>query len=102
IFEAWNSEIGVGQKYQTSELIRLAQSWGQVEIKGVQHSGLKYPKFHAALLEVAEVKGQIDATRLGNWLRDNTNSIVLDLKLTVDRSDKARPKWVIDHRMEPK
>jgi len=28
--------------------------------------------------------------------------LVLDLKLTVDRSDKARPKWVIDHRTEPK
>jgi len=102
IFEAWKSEIGLGQKYQTSELIRLAQSSGQVEAGSVLSSGLLYPKIHAALLKVAEVKGQIDPTRLGNWLRDNNNAIVLDLKLTVDRSDKARPKWVIDHRTESK
>ena len=102
IFEAWKSEVGLGQKYQTSELIRLAQSWGQVEAGSVLSSGLLYPKIHAALLKVAEVKGQIDATRLGNWLRDNNNAVVLDLKLTVDRRDKARPKWVIDHRTEPK
>jgi hypothetical protein len=29
------------------------------------------------------------------------NAVVLDLKLIVDRSDKAPPKWVIDHRTEP-
>jgi len=70
----------------------------QIDAGSVLSSGLLYPKIHAALLKVAEVKGQIDPTRLGNWLRDNNNAIVLDLKLTVDRSDKARPKWVIDHR----
>jgi putative DNA primase/helicase len=102
IFEAWKSEVGLGQKYQTPELIRLAQLWGQVEAGSVLSNGLLYPKFHAALLKVAEVKGQIDPTRLGNWLRDNNNAIVLDLKLTVDRSDKARPKWVIDQRTGPK
>jgi hypothetical protein len=95
IFEAWKEEIGLGDdnKKQTADLVELAE-------KG-QGTTLVCPRLNAALLKVAGVKGRIDATRLGYWLRDNANSVVLDCKLTVDRSDKARPKWVISDLSRP-
>jgi putative DNA primase/helicase len=95
IFDAWKTEIGLGDnfRYQTSDLIDLAQT--------EQGTALIYPRLYAALLKVAGIKDRIDAMRLGQWLRDNINAVVLDCKLTVDRRDKARPKWMIDSLTKP-
>ena len=52
------------------------------------------PNPRAVLIDLAQKRaapvGQIDAIRLGKWLTKHENTIALDLKLTVDRSDSRR------------
>jgi putative DNA primase/helicase len=57
------------------------------------------PDLQEALLNVAAERGKgantakIDRKLLGNWLKRQENTIAEGCKLTVDRSDKKRPRW---------
>jgi putative DNA primase/helicase len=58
-------------------------------------------ELHEALIEIAEGHGpnagKIEPRRLGRWLVRNEDTIAAGVKLLVDRSDVARPRW----RLEP-
>jgi len=55
---------------------------------------------HAALLKVAPQRfgnnSNIDGAALGRWLAKHEGNISGGVKLIVDRSDTARPKWYLD------
>src|SRR5262249_3440829 len=90
VFNAWADELGTGGLYVTSELIAQANE--------MQSEGYFRPKLHAALLDIARDRaGAIDARRLGKWLAANESSVAADLKLTSDRNDATRPRWVLNH-----
>ena len=96
VFSAWANELDLAPaRYLTNELIKQAEAAGFGE--------RRCPLLHAALLEVAASShgGGIDARRLGQWLLRSENSIVAGLKLTVDRSDSARPRWLLSRTATP-
>src|SRR5271166_3013607 len=90
VFAAWAGELILGIGYQTSELITQAEEWAQAQ--------RTHPKLFAALFTVAGARGsgqQIDPRRLAHWLRHNLGTIANRHKLTVDRADQTRPRWVL-------
>jgi putative DNA primase/helicase len=88
VFKAWAEELGTNGAYLTADLINRANDQGQF--------GVLRPALRAALLEIArERSGGIDAKRLGRWLSKTENNVAVGLKLTSDRGDAARPRWVL-------
>ena len=91
VFTAWADELGIVGGFRTSELIDRAND------RDLLGHPAK-PLLRAAFLEVAAAQTrepQIDATRLGNWLRGAKDTVAGGYKLTVDDSDKKRPRWVL-------
>jgi putative DNA primase/helicase len=92
VFEAWRGELGQ-EAHTASEIIELAE--GRYSDDG----SLVRPNLHAALIEVAEKRArpanQLDARRLGKWLTKQENTIAGQLKLTIDRSDRQRPRYSV-------
>jgi putative DNA primase/helicase len=90
-FAAWHSEIGINLDYTIPELIDL------VEARYSQDGPRVRPTLHATLVEAAQKRyapaGQIDAIRLGIWLKKHANTIASGLKLHFDPSDKRRPRY---------
>jgi putative DNA primase/helicase len=92
VFTAWREELKIGQEYFAAEIVELAEprySYGGKLIR---------PKLRAALLAVAEKRGrgdEIDPRRLGIWLKKNEDTIVGAFKLTADRRDPSRPRWLL-------
>lgn len=82
VFDAWINHLTVGALYSTGEIIEYAREIGKRELWD-------------ALTEVARGRAapEPDPTRLGQWLGKNLNTVAHKHKLTVDRSDKKRPKW---------
>jgi putative DNA primase/helicase len=96
VFRAWEDELGIGGAYQTSDLINEANNYG---LSGAPvHPGLR-----EALLDIARnQRGDvIDPRRLGKWLSKNADNIADGLKLTIDRGDEQRPRWVLK-KSEPR
>jgi putative DNA primase/helicase len=92
VFTAWAKELGAGGAYRTSELIERAQDGG------LDGQWLR-PLLREALLEVARTRSgepKIDSKRLGIWLRSANDTVAEGYKLTIDRSDKTRPRWVLN------
>jgi putative DNA primase/helicase len=91
VFTAWAAELSPAPAmFQTGELIKAAEE--------TEHQGeLKRPRLCAALLDVAKSRHDrwLDPTRLGQWLKRSENSIAAAWKLTADRSDAARPRWLL-------
>ena len=61
-------------------------------------STLRRPNLREALLAVALAKypsDTIDPQRLGLWLQRHANNVAAGHKLTIDSSDKARPRFVL-------
>jgi putative DNA primase/helicase len=90
VFTTWAAELIPTIGYQTSELIEQAEAWAQ--------GNRIHPELFAALFAVAAPRGggqQIDPVRLGLWLRANLDTVARGWKLTVDRTDKARPRWAL-------
>jgi putative DNA primase/helicase len=90
VFSAWEKEIALGRPgHTTSELVETAE----------QYDGISFfcPDFRKACLEVAAERSGtvVSPRRLGKWLSANNNNRIGDLKLTVDRSDMARPRWIL-------
>lgn len=89
VFTAWADELGVGGAYLTPDLIERANDQGP-------SGDYLRPRLRDALLEVARSRiGAIDAKRLGRWLAKTENNIAAGLKLTSDRGDAARPRWLL-------
>jgi putative DNA primase/helicase len=94
VVAAWAAELTVNVGYYTGELVKLAE-----EYPGDGSSNRRRPALWDALVAVAGNKtGQVDATRLGQWLQNHLNRISAGHKLLVDRTNKARPRW----RLEPR
>jgi putative DNA primase/helicase len=96
VFRAWGDELGISVAYQTADLINEANNYG---LSGAPvHPGLR-----EALLDVARNQrgDAIDPRRLGKWLSKNADNIADGLKLTVDRGDESRPRWVMK-KAEPR
>jgi hypothetical protein len=92
VFTAWREELTIDQGYLAAEIAELA------EARYSYGGALARPKLRAALLAVAEKRGrsgEIDPRRVGIWLKKNENTIVDGFKLTVDRGDYQRPRWLL-------
>lgn len=88
VFSAWAKELQPEIGYQTKELIKAAEFCAGTE--------RAHPALWDALFAIASPRTgyqTIDANTLGRWLRDNLDTISAGHKLTVDRSDAARPRW---------
>jgi putative DNA primase/helicase len=87
-FGAWATELGLAPaSFLTSELIQ----WAMEDDIG----GCKRPRLRTAMFDIARRRrgDGIDPIRLGQWLNRSLNNVVDTHKLTVDRSDAARPRW---------
>jgi putative DNA primase/helicase len=93
VFHAWASELGFSDSgFLSSQIADAAQ---QRDPFGVS----VHPTLREVLLTVAGARdkgeARIDARRLGLWLHKATNSIAAGHKLTVDRQDATRPRWIL-------
>ncbi len=91
VFSAWAKELQPEIGYQTKELIKAAEFCAGTE--------RAHPALWDALFAIASPRTgyqTIDANTLGRWLRDNLDTISAGHKLTVDRSDAARPRWKLE------
>jgi putative DNA primase/helicase len=92
VFEAWYRDLQTAA-HTAPEIIDLAE--GRYSYNGSPER----PGLHAALVEIAQKRGapagQIDARRLGRWLTKQENTIAGGFKLTIDRSDRQRPRYRI-------
>jgi putative DNA primase/helicase len=89
VFKAWAQELGTGGAYLTADLVSRANDQGPASV-------FLRPGLRAALIEIArERAGGIDPRRLGRWLSRTENNVAAGLKLTADRGDAARPRWVL-------
>lgn len=90
LFKAWADEIGLNPGgLVTADLISEAEI--------TDGHGIVHPRLREACLAVAAERTgtTISSRRLGKWLTSNNNNRVGDLKLTTNRSDAARPRWVL-------
>lgn len=90
VFQAWGKEVALGPAmHTTAELIEITE-WRD------EH-GFMRPMFREACLAIAGDRsgGSVSPIRLAKWLSKNNNNRVGTLKLTVDRQDAARPKWIL-------
>lgn len=89
IFDAWEREIGIGERLKTADLIELASAWAT--------DGHVRPTLYAALRTIcgSKTSSALSPDALGKWLRANGNTRSGDLKLVPDRSDAKRPRWVL-------
>jgi hypothetical protein len=88
-FGAWATELDLAPaSFLTAELIQWALEDSNI-------GWCKRPRFRAAMFDVARHRrgDGIDPVRLGLWLNRSLNNVVDGHKLTVDRSDAARPRW---------
>jgi putative DNA primase/helicase len=89
VFRAWADELGTNGAHQTADVINRANDQGPF-------GAYVRPNLHAVLLEIGRDRvGGIEATRVGKWLSRNENNVADRLKLTCDRGDAARPRWVL-------
>jgi putative DNA primase/helicase len=90
VFSAWAAELGINEARLVGELINAAEAYNTFT------GTMQRPELQAALLAIAETRGQvgrINHERLGRWLSRNENTVGAGFKLTVDRSDQRRPRW---------
>lgn len=90
VFRAWADELGLHPSgLMTSEIISEAEM--------TDGNGILHPRLREACLAVAAERTgtTISSRRLGKWLTSNNNNRVGDLKLTINRQDAARPRWVL-------
>jgi putative DNA primase/helicase len=89
VFTAWAAELGTRGAHPTADVINRANEQGPF-------GALIRSALRTALLEVARSRhGEIDPVRLGKWLAKAENNVAGGLKLTADRGDPTRPRWVL-------
>lgn len=89
LFRSWEAEVEIGTPgMTTAQLIDEADKYDE---------GFLRPTFREACLAVAAERSgtAISPRRLGKWLSASNNNRVGELKLTVDRQDAARPRWIL-------
>jgi putative DNA primase/helicase len=93
VIAAWAADLMVGTSYLTSELVTAASECLPYSADRIR------PALWDALFAVAGGKtGQLDAARLGLWLQAHLNRVSAGHKLLVDRTNKARPRWLLERR----
>jgi len=90
LFGAWQKELGLNPAGFTVQI--LAQS-----AEALAEGGFVNPSFREACLEVAGDRAgtTISVRRLAKWLSSNNNNIMGGVKLIANRSDAARPRWIL-------
>jgi putative DNA primase/helicase len=90
VFTSWATELGLNPNgLTTAELISEAEA---IDDHGFLHKGFR----EACLSVAAERSGTtISGRRLGKYLASAEKNRVGDLKLTINRQDVARPRWVL-------
>lgn len=90
LFGAWQKELGLNPAGFTVQV--LAQS-----AEALAEGGFVNPSFRDACLEVAGDRAgtTVSVRRLAKWLSSNNNNIVGGVKLIANRSDAARPRWIL-------
>lgn len=90
LFDAWEKELGMNPGGLT--VLQMIQ-----EADAMDERGFLHPGWREACIEVAGDRsgGSISNKRLGKWLSSNNNNIVEGLKMTVNRSDARRPRWIL-------
>ena len=94
----WFDVIGMDNPCTAREAIAKATERETVRNRfGDECPGhLRYPDFHDALMSVAASRGEINAKRLGNWIRDNSKNPIAGKYFDAagtDRHDVMR--WVL-------
>ena len=90
VFRAWAAELGINPNGLTvSHLVE--------ETETRDDRGFLHPTFREACLSVAAERSgsTVSPRRLGKWLTSSNNNKVGDLKLTVNRTDPSRLRWVL-------
>jgi putative DNA primase/helicase len=90
IFQAWGFELPCGKPgMTTAELVE--------ETENRDEHGFRRPLFREACLNVAAERSgaTVSSRRLGKWLSASNNNRVGNLKLTVDRTDPTRLRWLM-------
>jgi putative DNA primase/helicase len=92
VFDAWVKHLGSERSYQVSEVISAT-----TPVYGGETSGQSDELREALLSVAADYKDPrtINTIRLGKWLTRMQKNISGEHKLTVDRSDKSRPRWQV-------
>ncbi len=86
LLEAWPRGEGNLTSFTAAELLVAAQERDQI-------SDLMRPDLLAALQPIArDRRGNLDAVKLGNWLRDHRDTVAGNRKL-VREGTKTRPAW---------
>lgn len=90
LFRTWAQELGVNPAGLTAA--HLVE-----ETEVVDGNGFVHPTFREACLTVAAERSgtTVSTRRLGKWLLTANNNRVGDLKLTANRQDPSRIKWVL-------
>lgn len=89
LFSAWTEELHLGGSYYTAEIVKLANE--------KDSDDFRRPALRAAALDIAPGRrGEIDPRALGKWLGKAENSVAAGLKLTCNRNDATRPKWMLN------
>jgi hypothetical protein len=96
VFSAWARELNLGTGYLTTELVTAAE-----ETFFNSNAPLR-PTLRDAFLAVARERRsgepRIAPVRLGKWLGKASNTVAAGHKLTVDRQDISRLRWILEKR----
>jgi putative DNA primase/helicase len=93
VIAAWASDLRADRRYLTRELVTEASEYLPSSSDRVR------PALWDALFAIAGTKvGHLDVERLGMWLHAHLNRISGGYKLLVDRTNKGRPRWVLEPR----
>jgi putative DNA primase/helicase len=96
VFAAWAAELPLAPaRFMTGEIIEMANEHDTAAYGKLPKP--KRPLLRDALRDAAGGRDGfgIDAKRLGRWLTRNAGVVCGGHKLEVDRSDKARPRWLL-------
>jgi len=99
VFSAWASECGIDARgVLVTELITAADARTTEGPENAPIEALQRPLLREALLNVAPSPGgeaRINSKKLGWWLRRASNKVSGGMKLTADRTNPTRPRWIL-------
>lgn len=90
VFSGWVKELGLNPSgFTVPQMIQEADAF--------DGTGFQCPTFREAVLGVAAERSgtAISPKRFGKWLASNNNNVIGGFKLTANRSDPSRVRWVL-------
>lgn len=90
VFAGWVKELGLNPAgFTVSQMMQEADAF--------DGSGFQCPTFREAVLAVAAERSgtSISPKRFGKWLSSNNNNVIGGIKLTANRSDPSRVRWIL-------